>query len=195
MAPDAPAMLMMRPVPSRGTSGRNSRIMRKAPTDLICTWPIQSLSSQVISRSCRRMAAPALLTRMFALPKCSRTAAAAACMEAVSVTSASTGKVRTPNVVAISSAAAASASRPRAISAMSTPSAAMARATPLPTPLLAPVMTATRPFKLSSICLAPCLCCVAVMAIAMTGLAQAQAGSASRPTPASAMRRPAASTH
>jgi hypothetical protein len=91
-----PLMLMIRPVPSAGISGRNACVTRKKPISLPSRSPIQSVSGQRICRSVRRIGLPALLTTMCTVPKAPWAASATAFTESVLVMSPDTGTALTP---------------------------------------------------------------------------------------------------
>ena len=108
-------------------------------------------------------ATPALLTRMVTVPKAFSAASKARAMAARSVTSASIATARPPAASISTFASAASRSARRATSATAAPLSASARANCWPSPLEAPVTSATRPCRSehsAAFIVASCTACV-----------------------------------
>src|SRR5262245_4863594 len=105
-------------------------------------------SSGGISTARPPCAMPALLTRIVTVPKAFSVASKARIMAARSVTSASAATARPP-FFSISSFSALSRSTRRATSATAAPLSESARANCVPSPLEAPVTSATRPLRLN----------------------------------------------
>src|SRR5215813_10664438 len=147
---------MIRPQPCRCIYGATALAQRKYPTTFVSIS--SSKASSLASARAPRTKPPgvaALLTRISTLPKVTTVVSTMRRTDSQLVVSVGTGRIRRPVSCSSSPAAASSASRCLAQMATSTPSFASSRAMALPTPLLAPVMTATLPVNSRSILQAP----------------------------------------
>src|SRR6266446_7976181 len=143
---------MILPQPWRCIYGATALAQRKYPTTfvLISSNKSSSLASARAPRT-RPPGVAALFTRISTLPRVTTVVSTMRRTDSQLVVSVGTGRMRRPVSCSSSPAASSSASRCLAQMATSTPSFASSRAMALPTPRLAPVMTATLPVNSRSI--------------------------------------------
>src|SRR5215831_5399241 len=137
---------MILPQPWRCIYGATALAQRKYPTTFVSIS--SSKASSLASARAPRTKLPgvaALLTRMSTRPRVTTVVSTMQRTDSQLVVSVGTGRMRRPVSCSSSPAASSSTSRCLAQMATSTPSFASSRAMALPTPLLAPVMTATLP--------------------------------------------------